>query len=178
MSAPVIITLYDPLWVTQYNEEAARIQLEIGEWLAGLEHVGSTAVPGLAAKPVIDILAGLRTLADAPHCIPRLQGLGYRYIPDYELDLPERRYFQKLIDGQHSHHIHMVEVTSDFWRRHLLFRDYLRSHPDDARAYGELKLRLAEQFENDRAAYTDAKGTFINEVMAKAEVWAKQKRAE
>jgi len=72
----------------------------------------------------------------------------------------------------------MVEVTSDFWRRHLLFRDYLRSHPDDARAYGELKLRLAEQFENDRAAYTDAKGTFINEVMAKAEVWAKQKRAE
>jgi GrpB-like predicted nucleotidyltransferase (UPF0157 family) len=94
-----------------------------------VEHIGSTAVPGLGAKPVIDILAGVHRLEHAKVCIGPLKLIGYEYEPDLEAQIPERRFFNKgeLPKEQH-YHLHMVEVTSDFWRRHLLFRNYLRAH--------------------------------------------------
>src|SRR3972149_3482523 len=136
-AAAITIAEYDPRWPSLYEEERARILAAIGEWLADIQHVGSTAVPGLAAKPTIDIMPGIRSLADAIHCIEPLLALGYQYIPDYEVELPERRYFRRppgeAFRGRGTHHLHMVETTSQFWRRHILFRDYLRAHPETAR---------------------------------------------
>ncbi|MEN6410302.1 MAG: GrpB family protein [Anaerolineaceae bacterium] len=179
MRGEIVVADYDPAWARAFAEEKQRIQTAIGETLTGIEHVGSTAVPGLAAKPVIDLLVGIRSLADAPRCVAPLAALGYRYIPEYEADLPERRYFQRQnAEGEHTHHIHMVEPGSEFWRRHLLFRDYLRAHPETAVEYAALKRALAAQYRSDRAGYTDAKSDFIARVMAQAEKAFSAKKRE
>lgn len=168
---PITIADYDPRWPALYEEEKARILAAIGEWLVDIQHVGSTAVPGLAAKPIIDIMPGIRSLTDAQHCIAALEALGYEYVPEYEAELPERRYFRKRATP-YSHHIHMVEATSDFWQRHLLFRDYLRAHPDAAAEYGELKRRLAARIGDDRVGYTEAKTEFIRSIEERARAQA------
>ena len=151
-----------------YAAESARIQDAIGEWLVGIEHVGSTSVPGLAAKPVIDIMPGLRDLGDSPLIVRPLQALGYRYFPEHEDVLPERRYFALPAGDEHRgrrrFHLHIVETTSEFWRRHLAFRDYLRAHPDVAGEYAALKRRLAAEYGSDREGYTEAKTEFITRI--------------
>ena len=169
MSAPILLTEYDPAWPEQFARERERIWQAVGPHLLAIEHIGSTAVPGLAAKPVIDILAAIRSLEEAPTCIAPLAALGYTYVPEYEAELPERRYFHHLAGGQHLHHLHMAQSDSRFWRVQLLFRDYLRAHPETAQAYTALKRRLAEQYRDDRAAYTEAKTEFILGVLALAE---------
>ena len=121
---------YDPRWPAMFEEERARILEAIGEWLIDVQHVGSTSVPGLAAKPVIDLMPELRDLADAEHCIAPMEALGYEYVPQYNALLPERRYFQKGTSFPRTHHAHMVQRDTAFWRRHIEFRDYLRSHPE------------------------------------------------
>lgn len=133
-----------------------------------VEHIGSTAVPGLPAKPVLDIIPGVRRLADADACVPRLVAAGFRYISQYEEVFPERRFFR--FDGAARQNLHMVVVGSRFWREHLAFRDALRAEPQTRVAYATLKRALARRFRNDRAAYTDAKGPFIREVVARAAV--------
>ena len=117
------IVNYDPRWPRRFKEEKARILAAIGPWARSVEHVGSTAVPGLAAKPIIDILVGLRSLEDAKECITRLEAIGYEYIPEYEAIRPERRYFRKGPTESRTHHLHMVETSSGFFRNHILFRD-------------------------------------------------------
>jgi len=129
-----------------------------------VEHVGSTAVPGLAAKPIIDILVGLRSLRDAAAVIPPLEGLGYQYLPEREIETPERRFLARPKTKPRLCHIHMVEVGSDFSERHLLFRDYLRAHPDAAREYEDLKRALAAQFRENREAYTEGKTPFVRRI--------------
>ncbi len=169
VSGPSIaIVDYDPNWPALFEAERGRILSATGHLVVVIEHVGSTAVPGLAAKPVIDIMAAVRHLDDARKCIEPLHAVGYEYVPEYEAELPERRYFHKGPSGDRTHHLHMVELTSDFWKRHLLFRDYLRAHPGTARQYQELKRRLAAQFGADRSGYTEAKGPFIRAVEEKA----------
>jgi GrpB-like predicted nucleotidyltransferase (UPF0157 family) len=165
---PIVIADYDPRWPAIYAEEGARIQETAGEWLLGMEHVGSTSVPGLAAKPVVDIMPGLRALSDAPGVIAAMEELGYQYIPDYEDDLPERRFFVRPPGPANRHrrlfHVHAVETTTAFWRRHLAFRDYLRAHPDVAAEYADLKRRLAAEHGSDRESYTEAKTGFITRI--------------
>ena len=168
MSNQVVIVCYDHRWPTRYEEERAKILKAIRDKLVIVEHIGSTAVPGLAAKPITDIMAAVRRLADAEACIGPLQRIGYQYVPEYELELPERRYFHKGLPESRTHHLHVVEITSDFWRRHLLFRDYLRTHPEVAREYEALKRRLAERYRFDRQAYTEAKTEFIQAVVERA----------
>jgi len=131
-----------------------------------VEHVGSTAVPGLAAKPVIDIVVGVRRLKDAAACAAPLAAIGYECVPEYEAEIPDRRYFRKGPFGGRTHHLHMVEFGGAFWRRHLAFRDWLRTHPEDAARYGALKRELAATHEADREAYTEAKNAFVREVEA------------
>jgi GrpB-like predicted nucleotidyltransferase (UPF0157 family) len=164
---PIEIVDYDATWPRQFAEEKRRILAATGRYVAAVEHIGSTAVPGLAAKPIIDILVGLRSLTDATNCIIPLMGLGYEYVPEFEAELPERRYFRRVVPRPRTHHIHMVETTSEFWRRQLLFRDYLRAHLKDARAYETLKRDLASRFEVGRDAA--AKSVFISAVLDKAE---------
>lgn len=168
MSRPVAVVGYDPRWPARYEEERAKILKAIGDKLMLVEHIGSTAVLGLAAKPIIDLMAAVRRLADTEACIGPLQRIGYQYVPEYEVELPERRYFHKGSSGSHMHHLHIVEITSDFWRRHLLFRDYLRAHPEVAHEYEGLKRRLAERYRFDRQAYTEAKTEFIQAVVERA----------
>jgi GrpB-like predicted nucleotidyltransferase (UPF0157 family)/tRNA(Arg) A34 adenosine deaminase TadA len=169
MQQPVVIVGYDPDWPAVYTQERARILDAVGDKLVAIEHVGSTAVPGLAAEPIIDMMPGVRTLADAEACIEGMERLGYTYVPDFEDSLPDRRYFSKRSPGRgSSHHVHMAPITSKFWQRHILFRDYLRAHPEDARAYGDLKQRLAAQYGRDREGYTNAKTEFITQIEEKA----------
>lgn len=168
MSYPVVIVDYDPEWPAQYAAEADRIREALGDRIVAVEHIGSTAVPELAAKPIIDLMVGLRDLANAGGCVAPLERLGYEYVPQYEESMPERRYFHKGPPRGRTHHLHMVEVGSDFWERHLLFRDILRAHPETARAYGALKRELAGRHGADREAYTDAKTAFIAAAIERA----------
>ncbi len=167
MPDPVIIVDHDPRWAELYEEERRLISGAIGPWLAGIEHIGSTSVPGLAAKPIIDTMVGVRTLDDACYCIEPLAAVGYVYKPELEAVMPERRYFNKGPQSNHRH-LHMVEVGSPFWQEILLFRDYLRTHPETAAAYAALKRDLAARFDRDREGYTDAKTEFIQSVVLAA----------
>lgn len=163
---PVEVVPYDPLWSQMFADESQRILALIGGYAECIEHIGSTAVPGLAAKPVIDILIGVHRLADAPHFIPPLTTLGYEYIPEHEAVFPERRYLHRIIDHRHTHHLHMVEPVSEFFMVQLRFRDILRAHPEEAARYSALKIELAAKYRYDRDAYTDGKSDLINQILA------------
>jgi GrpB-like predicted nucleotidyltransferase (UPF0157 family)/predicted RNA-binding protein associated with RNAse of E/G family len=142
----------------------------LSEKVVAVEHVGSTAVPGLGAKPIIDIMVGTAHLSDAGECIEPLKSIDYEYVPECEASIPERRFFRKGPEGAPNKHfhLHMVERTSNLWERHLLFRDYLRSHPDVAQQYYQLKKQLAEKYSSNREAYTEAKTEFIESTLEKA----------
>jgi GrpB-like predicted nucleotidyltransferase (UPF0157 family) len=170
---PGALTLvpYDDRWPAVFAREKARLESALAPYLLATEHIGSTSVPGLAAKPTIDILAGIYRLSDAPRIIPRMGRLGYEYLQEPEAELPERRYFRLLGagDGPHLFHVHMAQVGGPFWERHLLFRDFLKSHAEVAREYEALKWKLADLHGSDVAAYADAKTPFIRKVEAEAE---------
>jgi GrpB-like predicted nucleotidyltransferase (UPF0157 family) len=168
ISSPIIIETYHPEWPRLFSREALAIRFMIGRYLTVIEHIGSTAVPGLAAKPIIDMLIGVKSLDDTPRFVAGLERLGYIYVPEYEADLPERRYLYKQRDGEDSFHLHMVEPESAFFHRHIAFRDYLCAHPEAVAAYTELKIRLAREFGSDRSGYTDAKTEFIQSIERKA----------
>jgi GrpB-like predicted nucleotidyltransferase (UPF0157 family) len=166
--ARVVIVEYDPRWPALYEAERDRILATVGDFVIAIEHIGSTAVPGLGAKPIIDIMPAVRSLADAEKCVEPLAGIGYEYVPEYNELIPERRYFHKGPDDARTVHLHMVEQTSEFWQRHVLFRDWLRTHPEDAQEYYRLKKELAARFGRDREGFTDAKGPFIESIVARA----------
>ncbi len=164
----VIVVDYDARWPIQYEEEKSRVLEVIGRQVVSIEHFGSTAVPDLGAKPTIDILVGLRRLDDASACIEPLATIDYEYVPEYEKAIPDRRYFHKGPVLQRTFHLHMVEFGGSLWARHLLFRDYLRAHPDEAAKYNALKRGLADRFGANREGYTDAKAEFVRAIQAKA----------
>ena len=168
MPAPVVIVDYDPRWPALYEEERDRILAVVGSLIIGIEHIGSTAVPGLGGKPIIDIMPAVGCLTDAERCIEPLEGIGYEYVPEYNELMPERRYFHKGPPQAHTFHLHVVERASEFWERHLLFRDWLRTHPEDAQEYYRLKKELAARFGRDREGFTDAKTSFIESIVARA----------
>jgi GrpB-like predicted nucleotidyltransferase (UPF0157 family) len=157
---------YDPEWPRIYDEESTLIRDTVGGVIRSLEHVGSTSVPGLWAKPIIDIIAGVDGPADAERCRELLQPIGYDDASTG--DNPD--WYYCLGKGPHSpgFHLHLVKEGSQFHRKHILFRDWLRAHPADAEAYTELKIRLAEKYRNDRVAYTDGKTEFINGIVERA----------
>ena len=157
---------YDPEWARRFEEEKARILSAIGDKIVAVEHHGSTAVPGLSAKPTIDILIALRHLDDAKECIEPLRELGYEYHPLEETLTPRTRYFRKGPSGASTHHIRIVEIDTDLWKQYLLFRDYLRTHPDEAEKYCELKKALHSKL--GRHLPMDAKKPYIESVIAKA----------
>lgn len=157
---------YDPSWPARFEEEREALEGAIGPWiLGGVHHVGSTAVPGLDAKPVIDILVGVHDLESSRTCFERLVLLGYGYAP-YRTG--EMHWFCKPSPTERTHHLHLVPVGSARFRDELAFRDHLRSHPADAAAYAELKHRLAAELGHDREAYTEAKAEFIESICAGA----------
>jgi GrpB-like predicted nucleotidyltransferase (UPF0157 family) len=164
---------YDPLWPAEFEKEARAIQLALhGHQTLAIEHAGSTAIAGLAAKPIIDIYIAVRTIAGAKAALVRpLEALGYLYWR--ENPNTDQMFFVKGLPPRgkrRTHHIHVAELGSDAWRRPLLFRDYLRAHPDEAKEYLDLKLRLAKQHHSDREAYTGAKDAFVEAIIRRAKV--------
>jgi len=161
--APVAITEYDPAWPSQFERERELLAATLQEWSDGpIEHVGSTAVPGLPAKPVIDIMVAVRSLDASRGAIPALTPLGYLYAP-YHADV--MHWFCKPSPAFRTHHLHLVPFGSLLWTERLDFRDHLRRNPTVAAEYAELKRRLAKEHEFDREAYTEAKGPFIRHVL-------------
>lgn len=136
-----------------------------------IEHIGSTSIPGLSAKPIIDIMVGLRGSMEAEVCLPPLSAIGYT---DVTQEPDEDDWYYCLGKGTHSpsatskYHLHLVKARSQFWEKHILFRDYLRIHPDDARRYKELKEHLASIYKDMRVEYTNAKTVFIESILEKA----------
>jgi GrpB-like predicted nucleotidyltransferase (UPF0157 family) len=157
---------YDPAWRDLYAAEVARLSpilLSHGVALV-LEHTGSTAVPGLAAKPVLDILAGRRDDSDRAPAIAALEAAGYLYRG--EQGIAGRDFFRR--GEPRQYHIHLVAVGSPFWNDHRTFRDYLHAHPDAAADYAKLKGELATRFPEDREAYNDGKTAFVESILAAA----------
>jgi GrpB-like predicted nucleotidyltransferase (UPF0157 family) len=165
----IVIVDYDPNWSYLFEMEKDRLNQSIGPWVLDIQHIGSTSVPGLGAKPIIDIMIGVKTLQDADtYCLAPISGLGYDYVKKYEDQMPFRRYFHKnQAENTLEYHIHLVESGSEFWERHIAFRDYLRMNKETARQYEELKRFLAPQF-SDGNEYASAKTKFIKGVEEKA----------
>jgi GrpB-like predicted nucleotidyltransferase (UPF0157 family) len=163
---------YDPHWPTEFEKEARAIQLALcGQEILAIEHAGSTAIIGLAAKPIIDICIAVPAIAAAKiGLVQPLEALGYLYWR--ENPKTDRMFFVKGIPPhgeRRTHHIHVAELGSDAWQRPLVFRNYLRKHPIETKEYLDLKLKLAEQHRSDREAYTVAKDAFVEAIIKKAE---------
>jgi GrpB-like predicted nucleotidyltransferase (UPF0157 family) len=167
MDDPVVIVEYDPDWPCRFETEATCIRQILGTAAVGIEHIGSTSVPGLAAKPVIDIAIAVRSQAEGEKSAPALEALGYEFVGEH--GLPGRLFFRK---GSHqscrTHHLHLVDSGPGHWEDYLAFRDFLRSHPDEAANYEQLKRGLAAQFRDRREDYTSGKSGYIAGVLAKA----------
>jgi GrpB-like predicted nucleotidyltransferase (UPF0157 family) len=166
--APLIIAPYTPTWSAEFAAERTRIVAALAGEPCHIEHVGSTAVPGLAAKPIIDILLGAPDLALIESWIPRLETLGYEYLPHNEIAFPDRRFLAWPDTRPRKFHLHGVAIATPFWREHLAFRDVLRADPALAQEYAILKQHLAAHFIDDREAYTEAKGPFIKKALRRA----------
>ena len=167
------VTDYDPDWPRLYEEEAASIREALGETVVATEHMGSTAVPGLAGKPVIDISVGLRRpeLTDAE--VAAMERLGYEYLG--ELGLPGRLYFRKDEGGRRTRQVHAVEHDGEHWHRHRALRDYLRAHPEEAEAYAAEKRRIAAE-STGLEDYWERKQPFADDLFARAWAWYSERR--
>ncbi|MFC4403858.1 GrpB family protein [Gracilibacillus xinjiangensis] len=167
MAKPIVtLSEYNPGWIRDFNEERKRIKGVIGEKAAGIEHIGSTSIKGLRAKPIIAIIIGVEDVNMVTDLVSPLSKIGFEYIPKPEW--PERRFFRKGLWGRGTCHLHMVEMNGSEWVEKLLFRDYLRNHPKTAAAYALLKNELAAKYKDDRPTYTRHKEPFIMEIIEKA----------
>jgi GrpB-like predicted nucleotidyltransferase (UPF0157 family) len=160
----IVIVDYDPRWPLLYAEERGRVEAVLDGMLKSIEHIGSTSVPGLAAKPIIDLLVTVPHLdAVDPYLWP-LGSLGYTFFA--RLGNKDRHMFGR--GRPHTHHLHIVEHDGEEHYRPLAFRNYLRSHCETAHEYAALKRVLAERFHHNRQAYNEAKTTFIRSIEARA----------
>jgi GrpB-like predicted nucleotidyltransferase (UPF0157 family) len=164
------IVPYDPQWPAAFAAEAERIRVRLGTIALRIDHNGSTSVPGLAAKPVVDIQISVAALEPMDRYRQPLQSIGYVHVPHPDDSFCP--FFHRPREWPHSHHVHVVRAGDAEERRTLAFRDYLREHPETARVYAQLKLRLAAQFsavtQGAREAYADAKTEFIEQVIVAA----------
>jgi GrpB-like predicted nucleotidyltransferase (UPF0157 family) len=165
-SGRVRVVPYSAAWPALYAAEIARMGqvLSAAGVSLNLEHTGSTAVPGLAAKPIIDITAGLHSEDDRSRAIAAIQAAGY--VHRVERDIPGHDFLRR--GDPRQYHVHLTNVDSDFWRDHLTFRDWLRSHPDAAAEYMAIKQGLAQRYPADREAYIQGKTAFVEETLRTA----------
>ena len=165
---PVEIAEYDPQWPELYAQEAAEARQAFGASLVALEHIGSTSVPGLAAKPIVDVQAVVRSLGEINAVTPKLTALGWQQ-GVFALDPERRLYFKKYnAAGARTYQLHIYEPSHPAASAHLLFRNYLWAHPEEVRRYEALKRGLAGRFRFDRLAYNAAKTEYIEAVVTKA----------
>ena len=164
-SGTVRVAPYDDRWPKLFRVEAVRIAAALSPLTVQLEHTGSTAVPGLAAKPVLDILAGYEDATLLDSLVAGFQAAGYDHRGPQ--GIPERQFFRR---GQpRSYHVHLTAIDSQFWRDHLAFRDCLRADPVLRAAYGALKVELAGRHPSDREAYIEGKSAFVRAALDRAD---------
>lgn len=165
MAHAIIVVDYDPSWPERFLFFQRRIAGALGSMAAAIEHVGSTAVPDLPAKPIIDIDVLLATETEFDAVIDRLAKLGY--VHQGNLGIPEREAFAAPVQDI-PHHLYVCPPGSSTFQKHLAFRDYLRTHPREAKVYADLKRSLVLRFRDDRAAYISGKSAFVAEVVSRA----------
>jgi GrpB-like predicted nucleotidyltransferase (UPF0157 family) len=170
MTKVLEIRPYDPEWATEFERERARLQAALGTIAVRVDHHGSTSVPGLAAKPVIDIQISVRSLQPLTVYLVPLESAGY--VHHAHPDDSFAPFFHRPGTWPHTHHVHVVEAGGEEERKTLAFRDYLREHPEIARKYEALKRELAPRYSSSelssRQAYADAKGDFIAAITRQA----------
>jgi GrpB-like predicted nucleotidyltransferase (UPF0157 family) len=166
----VRIVEYDPAWQGMAAAEIARIRAVVGEAAVRIDHVGSTAVPGLAAKPIVDLQLAAADVDARSLYVEPLEGLGYLFAPDPAS--PDFHFFGLPAARPRTRHLHVCAAGSEDERRHLAVRDYLRAHPDEAVAYAELKRGLVARASGDRLAYIKGKDSYVSELERRALAWA------
>jgi GrpB-like predicted nucleotidyltransferase (UPF0157 family) len=165
MGKKVVIVDYNEDWPKYYEEESKRVFDLLNSLVKDIQHIGSTAVPGLGAKPIIDIMVGIDDRASAEVCQKLLEKIGYNDVTPQPEEDTEWFYCLGRGDNKIYYHVHLVIFNSCHWVKHIAFRDYLRTHKEKAREYEHLKRTLANRFGEDRKSYTDTKTTFIEAVI-------------
>jgi GrpB-like predicted nucleotidyltransferase (UPF0157 family) len=169
---PIQVVPYDPMWPARFRAEALRLRSLLGDNAVAFHHIGSTAIPEIMAKPIIDLLVEVRDLGEVDALDEKMKRHGY--LPKGEFGIPGRRYFRKGTEAHHTHHVHIFQTGDPHIERQILFRDYLRAHPDEAQAYSQLKESLAIKFQEDPEGYMDGKDDFIKKIEEKAKLWKKE----
>jgi GrpB-like predicted nucleotidyltransferase (UPF0157 family) len=152
---------YTEEWKRLFEDERSVLRAAIGQYVLDIQHVGSTSIPGMVAKPIIDIGIAVASFEEAKVCILPIEQLGYEYRGEH--GIPRRHYFIK--GDPRTHHVHINEIDSRDWENQVLFRDYLIQRPEFAEEYAALKAELAQRYPTDRDAYLDGKAFFINRVL-------------
>jgi len=173
MTRKVEVVSYDPTWADMFLTEAEVLRNVFGDQLVAIHHIGSTAIPGILAKPILDFLVEVRDIREVDELNSEMEKLGYQ--PLGENGIPERRYFVKQTGETHVHHIHTFQTGNPQVERLLNFRNYLIANPQEARAYSWLKEKLAKQFAEDIDGYVEGKNDFIRDIDRKARIWKKSK---
>jgi len=158
-----------------YKEEEKELLRVLGDVIIDVQHIGSTSVPGMIAKPIIDIMVAVKNLGDLALCIGGLEKLHYRFLGTG--GRPGRLFFVKGQPENVTHHLHLVEKDSHYWRDNIFFRDYLRTHDNIAKEYAKLKLELAAKFKTDRESYKICKSKFIKRCQARQFEYSENKNS-
>jgi GrpB-like predicted nucleotidyltransferase (UPF0157 family) len=167
MPDPVIVVDYDPAWISAFEKLRGHLAKSLGGLPVAIEHVGSTSIPGAAAKPIIDVDIVVQSKGSVRRAIQLLSKAGYRHLGD--LGITGREAFESPA-GFPAHHLYVVVAGDSEHVRHLLFRDYVRDHPEEVRKYSDLKKSLAKKYRNNRDAYTEAKTGFVEEILRRAQL--------
>jgi GrpB-like predicted nucleotidyltransferase (UPF0157 family)/glutaredoxin len=168
----ITVVAYDPAWPQAYEAEAVRLRAVFGPELVQLYHIGSTSIPGIHAKPIIDIMPVVQVIEHVDKLNEAMIALGYE--PRGENGIPGRRYFSKGGVEQRSHHVHVFQVDNPEVARHLDLRDYLRAHPSQAQAYAAVKIEAAQRYPQDIIGYMDHKDAEIQRILTLAQDWRRQ----
>ena len=170
----VTVVPYDPQWPAAFERAAREVKEALGESLLAIHHIGSTSIPGIHAKPIIDMLAVASDLLRVDERAQRMRGIGYEVMGEFGIE--GRRYFRRdNAAGVRTEHVHTFAVESSHVRRHLAFRDFLGAHPELAQQYSQLKQRLAAAYPLDIQACMDGKEAFIRQTEANALEWVSRR---
>lgn len=170
MMRKVEVLPHNPHWYQAFQDESEQVIIALGDNVIAIDHIGSTAIPRIHAKPIIDILVSVADITKVDDRNASMQALGYEVMGEY--GITGRRYFRKDNKSRiRTHHIHIFTVGSAQINRHLAFRDYMRVHPEEAQRYSDLKQSLAKQYADDIDGYMDGKDGFIKAIDQKASLW-------
>ena len=161
----VRLSFYNPAWERLYKKEEKILYSVIGKYILDIQHIGSTSIPGVKAKPIIDIAIGVKELKSGKKCIKLLKELGYEY--KYDAGIKGRLFFAKGSEKSRTHYIHIVKLNGRLWKNFILFRDYLLKHKKSVKEYNELKEELARKYKDNRDTYTAQKDSFIQGIIKK-----------